>query len=237
MISPAALTAIGDQNILEALLFRVTRYVSPEPWGHPRAELGRRKASIKRLVTWLSNVELSTSTKSVCVGSGVWWRLTATLGDKLSFGIKNADPSHLAWIAARQPPERLKHKGSGHDVHNLRSLDATNGIVDRSLSWKTGDESPILEVLYDHRFLICFHMDKIPPVVSKSLSNAKILVKTSRPWDIPQVFHEEYDLSTLIHSEVMTDTFVHQLPLGGRKLHRIDSGWVTIHYYRPLSYI
>lgn len=242
MVSPLSLCAIKSEEVREAFLFRVTRHVSPEPWGHPQAELGRRKASIVRLSTHLCDVgSLSLrSNHSLCVGSGVWWRLATLSGVRLSFDTKKANPENLRWIAVRQPPEQPHKDSLVNHTYNIFTRDLSNRIVRRIELWLLQKDSPILEYLYDHRFLIRLHLDRLPAQISRSLTsgNTKIIIRSSKPWYTPQVVQQEEDLVSIVHSEIIRDSFVHQIQLGARRQQMdIHSDWITIQYFRPLSRI
>lgn len=240
MISPLSIKAIGSQLLREALLFRITRYVSPEPWGHPQAELGRRKTSVNRLTTHLCDVDLSSTRKnhSLCVGSGVWWRLVSILPKKLSLDVTGVNPKHLAWIALRQPPERSNNNEVMQNALDDLTPEITKEIMECTEAWASEKVSPITELLYDHRFLIRFSMDKIEPSILNTLSNAngKIFIKPTKPWAIPQVVLQTEDSSIFLQTAIIPEPFLQHRQLGGRRPRKdIHSDWITIQYFRPLS--
>ena len=240
MVSPLSLCSIESEEVREAFLFRITRYVSPEPWGHPQAELGRRKASVARLSSHLCNVDSfpTKSNHSLCVGSGVWWRLARLSGSRLSFDTNKSNTENLSWIAVRQPPGKLHNGSQANETCKLFTRDVTERIAHRIKLWLSQKDSPILEFLYDHRFLIRFHLDRMPPPIMRSLAsgNTKIIVESSKPWYMPQVIQKEGDSTTIIHSQIIRDPFVQLLQLGSRRPPmEIHSDWVTIQYFRPLS--
>ncbi|KAF9484710.1 hypothetical protein BDN70DRAFT_872243 [Pholiota conissans] len=242
MISPLTIKAIESQPLQEALLFRITRYVSPEPWGHPQAELGRRKTSVHRLANHLCDVDSfsAKNNNSLCVGSGVWWRLVALLPRKLSLEVKDVDPWHLAWLALRQPQIRSDNNPAVH--RSLEDLvpDVTKSIVQNKQLLSSQKGSPTIELLYDHRFLICFALDKIPRSTWEMLSsgNGKVLVKMAKPWMIPQVVLQINNETQILQTAVIPEHFLRHRQLGGRRPQKdLHSGWITIQYFRPSSSI
>ncbi|KAF8965280.1 PP-loop family-domain-containing protein [Flammula alnicola] len=242
MISPSSLKAIESQVLREALLYRITRYVSPEPWGNPRSELGRRKASVNRLITHLCDVHslASKTNDSLCVGSSVWWRLVAVLGNRLRTTVKGLDTQKMAWLALRQPNQRSRenNKAGKNGLDTLHS-EVTDQIIQIREAWLSQKASKTMELLFDRRFLIRFHVDKIPLDILESLSAGdRIIVEPTKPWTLPRVIHLHEGVSTTLHTEIVPLPPFRNRELGSRKKHEdVKSDWITIESWRPLSAI
>lgn len=234
MISPLSLLDIGLPVVREALIYRVVRYASPEPWGSPRSELGRRKVSVERLLKHLSNFQQhrSRNNNSICVGSGVWWRLVSMVKGRLRSGIRNVDVSELAWIALRQPRSR------SNNVSDPLRIDVTDTIVKARNAWLTHSISPMLEIIFDNRFILRFFVDRIPAPILKSMAqDGRIFIEPRRIWVMPQVALLDGENSTVIHTDISQEPFSADLRLGSEQYQIIKSHWITAHYFRPLTAI
>lgn len=237
MFSPLALAEIESPIVREALLYRITRYVSPEPWGSPRAELGRRKTSVDRLVKHLYTFEnfRSKSNNSLTVGSHVWWRLIEIRRNQVKTTLQASMIQNLNWIASRQPKHRLEDTPAGQ--HPLKR-NVNPELLEWQKAWQAGEKSPVFEVLYDCRFLIQFQLDKMPLDIQDGLSTGeKIYIKPRGVWNVPQVILMSKRNSRAIQWHIEKTS--HSLPKEwGTKMERdIRSGWITIEYFRPISAI
>jgi len=223
MISSPNLAKIGSPVVRESLLFRIIRHVSPEPWGHPRAELGRRKESVQRLIQhlWGSNQ----ATRSFCVGSSVLWRPVVVRTNRVSVATAQARSEELAWLAQRQPPLKMSSRLS-QQRNELTMEDIYN--------WERRNPDEQMEVLYDLRFVIRIRQDRIPDGISKSLqSGGKLVIESRKPWYLPEIWHRTEDVNEVVHSQVTS-------PYEWRKYFRYEraevlSDWVTVEYIRPMS--
>ena len=227
MVAATNLETLESPAIREALLFHVARYVSPEPWGHPRAELGRSKTSVKRLVDRLW--PLNNLNCSICVGSHVWWKpVVAREGHARPLANEGKAEFHeLAWIAQRQPPERYNPHAS---VQHKIELDM------EGLAKKIRGGTKEVEILYDLRFLIRINTGKLPQYIRTSLATGgRLLIDSTRPWYIPEVRHRKSasDISELVHTHV-TWPYEWRKTFGYTR-DEIDSDWITIEFIRPIT--
>jgi len=73
----SALQSLKDDEERKMLLYTITRYVSPAPWGDLRAELKRKKEKVKRLLeaVWEITPRAGQGPISITPGSGVLWKL------------------------------------------------------------------------------------------------------------------------------------------------------------------
>ena len=228
MVAATNLEKIESPAIREALLFHIARYVSPEPWGHPRAELGRSKTGVKRLADRLW--PLNNLNCSICVGSHVWWKpvLLAKEGRARPLADEGkVEFDKLAWIAQRQPPERYNPHASVQHTIEL-------GMKDLAKCVRGGTKEVAL--LYDLRFLIRINTGKLPQYIKTSLAiGGSLLIDSTRPWYIPEVRHRQRtsDTSEPVHTHITW-------PYEWRKMFGytrgvVDSDWITIKFIRPIT--
>jgi hypothetical protein len=221
MISAADLDKVICPDTKDLLLFRITRYVSPDAWGNPRAELGRRKSSVERLRQHISaSGKIDTS---ICVGSHVWWRpLSAT---KHSVRANNVSVDKIFWIAGRQPPPVTSADSFSHfELEKEFSM------------WRAKQANTKTELLFDRRFIIRIHPAKVPQnIVSALSSGSKVVTEPSKQWFLPEIILRGKNADQLLHTHVTW-------PYDWRKRFRyrrdeVVSDWATIEYARPLSAI
>ena len=216
MISAVDLDKVDCPDIKNLLLFRITRYVSPEPWGNPGAELGRRKSSVERLRQHISPPGVIDA--SICVGSYVWWRPLSFRKNFIRAIVNNASADEIVWLAQRQPPSVASTSNSSIFMY--------------------GDQQELIrtELLYDRRFVIRIRPEKVPQKITKALSSGhKIVIETSKQWFLPEIILCGEDFSELVHTHVIW-------PYNWRRTFRygrddIVSDWATIEYIRPISAI
>ncbi|KAF8912022.1 PP-loop family-domain-containing protein [Gymnopilus junonius] len=237
MFSPLALKEIESPLVLEALLYRVARFVSPEPWGSPRSELGRRKTSMDRLIKHLHTFEnfRRASNMSITVGSHVWFRLIEIRRNQLKTTLEASMIQNLNWLASRLPKHRLDDTPAG--LHPLKR-NVTPELLEWQKAWQAGERPPLFEVLYDCRFLVQFKLDEMTPEIRAALSNgAKIQLKPRGVWNVPQVVLVVKKKDRAIHWHLEKTPY--SLPREwGLKMERdIRQGWITMKYFRPTSAI
>ena len=222
MISAIDLDKVVCSDIKHLLLFRITRYVSPETWGNPRAELGRRKSSVERL-----SQRTSASSKldtSICVGSHVWWRPLSVTKKGIRVTVDNASLDEITWLSQRQPPAVIS-------VNNFSSFE-----INKELLMRRGRQ--VTQVLFDRRFLIRLHPEKVPKHIVSALSlGCKVVIEPSQQWFLPEIIlrGENENVDELVHTDVTW-------PYKWRETFRyrrdeVVSDWATIDYIRPISAI
>lgn len=228
MMPCSAFQEIGTAGIEANFLYRIARYVSPDHWGHPRAQLGRSQDSLNRLAHHLLDFErlAKDENNSICCGSQVWWKMVRVTGDRVRAGLAVglAKPDELAWIASRQPPQRRdSRKTIGNQSTSIRALARLGSL-------KPGSNGPT-ELLYDNRFAIHFHLDKIPSKFDSA--NGEIVISSSKPWFLPEITFRDGAIDNLVHTEV-------HWPYEWRRLFKYDrpevrSNWIEVECIRPIS--
>jgi tRNA(Ile)-lysidine synthase len=230
-----------------AMIMRIMRYVSFQPWGSIRADGNRRISSIQRIVDmiWAPDPH-SADTRRLAAGSGVLWTpviirsnsvgrkiLKATIPDvNLGAGDK------FGWLASRQPPfhKNIRAIGDASNPLTFNLTDQLRQLSDR-LKEERGNERTArrtLEILYDCRFLLRFDVTKMPPEIDMSLreSRSQILVEPYTRWYLPHVVWQRPGDSinlAVMNDAVQEPSRVLKIPKG--KL----SGWITMNWIRTLN--
>ncbi|KAL5529544.1 hypothetical protein ACEPAG_5529 [Sanghuangporus baumii] len=152
LLSKDAFSRVTDNSVRLEIIRRVLRFVSPFPWGSPRAEAGRRKDSLQRISDTLtmsgegSRESRRTPRQNFVAGGGVIWSpVRITRNAVMKFSEKGYSvPNDMAWLASRQPPiQRFRDT-----VVSPLELDITSSFL-LALS-----QDRSTEILYDCRFLI-----------------------------------------------------------------------------------
>ncbi|KAJ3507505.1 hypothetical protein NLJ89_g6272 [Agrocybe chaxingu] len=237
MVSVSTLMEIKSQDVKEALLYRIARYVSPEPWGNPRAELGRREASMERLIKQLFAFKhlKAKNNISIVVGSGVWWKLVSLAKNQLRTAIKELPLTSMAWIAVRQPRTADREDRP----HNPLRVDLSDRL--KEAIPRLGHQKPphtVLEVMYDCRFLMCFRIDKIPEDIVETLNNGgKLIVKPRTAFLLPQILLVHRKKDKVVHSDIIKKPYFFPRDMGWKKDRTVTSDWITVEYFRPSTAI
>jgi tRNA(Ile)-lysidine synthase len=223
MISAVDLDKVVCPDVKDLLLFRITRYVSPEAWGNPRAELGRRKSSVERL-----RQRISTSNKidtSICVGSHVWWRPVSVTKKGVRATVDNVPLDEIAWISQRQPPAVTSDT-------NVSSFTIDKEV----LMWRDERVQMRTQVLFDRRFVIRIHPEKVPQNIVSALSmGSKIVIEPSQQWFLPEIILRGENADELVHTYV---TWPYEWRTTFRyRRGEVVSDWATIDCIRPISAI
>lgn len=230
------LQEIDSQLVREALLYRVARFVSPEPWGSPRAELGRRKSSMNRLLTSVWDLPMTRAkvSRSVTVGSGVWWRLMAYGKNQLRSSLQNFGVKDLSWVALRQPTAKSDPE---REVFRPLKLNVTGQLLQMRQEWLSNQETNTFEVLFDRRFLISFRVDKIPNEILQSLlsNSGSVQVVPRTPWILPQVVHHYQRKDFPIHKSIIRQEFFWEKEYGTKQFKDVSSDWISIELFRPVT--
>lgn len=219
------LHAITNPAVRVGVILRALRFVSPYPWGSPRAEAGRRASSLKQIMEKIWGTPPSpssnTSRKPFIAGGGVLWSpVTVTASGEL----KNREPKEAklsreraAWLLTRQAPQRLV----GGSVSGLTSRAGPQALLDVDVScllrdWVTktrrSDKGTTigrrnepssypdkLEVLYDCRFLIRITPSLLPSNILNRFTVSKgTNTVSSRTSSIYIISHTQYTLPRIV---------------------------------------
>jgi len=235
MVSIPALLEITSPIVRQALVLRMVRYVSYEPWGSPRSEVGRRQESVKRLIKNLWDEQSLRTRKNISftVGSGVWWKpALVTKSHLLRTVVKTFPIKDLAWFAARHP----SIKSPNAPVSDILRFPLTDKLRAGRMAWEANEGSKSMEILWDRRFLIRFRLDKMPQELFDELkTNGGVIIKPRSPWFLPEIDFKQNKVFTVLHTKIKPDRFTWEREWGTKHYKDTESDWITIEYIRPLS--
>lgn len=189
LLSSRSLQSITEPLLQYAIVLRILRYVSYQPWGSLRAQARRSRYALNQMVSQLWNPNPFQSSESLIqrpftAGAGVLW--TPVIVDARQKGTnfldiggnikrpKTADLGDglIGWIATREPPlERMDHHGSKNHLNIDLSLILKPALEE----WDggKGGGSAVVEFLWDCRFLFQFDLAKMPHDVKHIVLNSQ----------------------------------------------------------------
>ncbi|KAG6844136.1 hypothetical protein H0H87_009523 [Tephrocybe sp. NHM501043] len=253
LFSKKGLNQVDDPEVQRALVLRVVRHISPYPWGSINADAGRRREATDEIIKQLWMILTKESRlRPFTAGGGVLWSPAVVRGSMIHTPEIVVNPllheeDVLGWLASRLPPlnrEKLKLRG----IPNTLEIDVTQNVLDAHQRWNAGGSSTT-SVLYDSRFLVHFHLDRIPrDLISQledgSLKKNRLLLLASSRWYWPKiVIDRDGDIETL-HDKVSDSPFRSIIPIPtmkhavrrSRRIEQsIDSDWVTVEWIRPMT--
>ena len=188
LLPQAALATITNRDIGTALVRRILRHVSPQPWGHISAEAGGSCHALQEIIDTLQKprLDLHASPTSFTMGAKVWWRPVYLRGNKVGFGVGSREDSNvrLAWLAQRERPlaaTRLDKIG----VTDVLSKDITHSLRHALLYRETS-----YSFLYDCRVFVEFNVSACPSALVRAIRDDKttsVLVLPSTQFYLPQI--------------------------------------------------
>jgi hypothetical protein len=191
---------------------------------------------MNRLLTSVWDLAMTRAkvSRSVTVGSGVWWRLMAYGKNQLRSALQDFGVKDLSWVALRQPAAK---SDPDREVFRPLKLDVTGQLLQMRQEWLSNQETNTFEVLFDRRFLVSFRVDKIPNQILQSLlsnsGSVKIIPRT--PWILPQVVHHYQRKDFPIHKSIIRQDFFWEREYGTKLFKDISSNWISIELFRPVT--
>ena len=179
-----------DGDIRRALVLRILRYVSPFPWGSPRAEVGRRKENITEIIKIL----WSGPRRRLAAGSGVFWTpIILHASGTIKFTSDSLQPGCAkAWLVTRQPPP----------ISNALADPALKDITDSVRRALVSGSS--LELMYDNRFRVDLRVDLLPRHIRDEIergdTEGKIMIIPWGPFCLPRVIWRTNDEDCILVS-------------------------------------
>jgi tRNA(Ile)-lysidine synthase len=237
MVSIPPLMEITSPIVRQALVLRILRYVSYEPWGSIRSEVKRRQKSVNRLVKVLWDRQGLRFRKNISfsVGSGVWWKPAfVTKGHVLKTVVKELPFQSIMWFAHRHPSVNSPTAPVSDELRIVMTYQLREG----RMAWEAKEGPDKLEVLFDRRFLIKFRLDKMPEDLFEALkTNGGVVIKKRSPWHLPEVDFKQNKVYTVIHTLIQREKFTWVREWGTKTYIDTESDWITIQYIRPISSI
>lgn len=164
-----------DPLVQLAIVLRILRYVSPHPWGSTRAQAGRRRESLQRIVehVWDPDPASKARTRFEAGANVLWTPLRISLDGRLKYEQPRLG-ERFGWLASRAPPPRHCKEG-----------------FDRDISTELLPPKRHAEILYDNRFLLTFRLEAVPPgdpVMSSVMDGSgRVMLVLGGRWLWPQV--------------------------------------------------
>lgn len=244
MISTDAISFALEQRIRRALILRILRYVSFYPWGSIHAEAKRRMARVDRIISRIGSLQFECS--SFVAGAGVLWTPIITssnkkgLGEVIASGAQSGKIS--GWLASRQPPMSGKRRDEPGTRSTLET-DLTSHL--RAIVLQQTGIKPIVEILWDHRYLVQFYLDRIPSHIAAGLLGYRIRIKIdpNTPYFWPCIVQETGDVQHVLHSRIddtqltmlSSDDCQEPTPSGAAIEQQVSSDWIHVKWIRPLD--
>lgn len=182
------------------MVLRILRYVSPLPWGSPRAEADRRTERLDRIITQIWG-PLPAESTSFTVGGQVLWSYHPR-------GIKRRFRQPV-WIASRLPPSR-------RTPTSKLELDLTQYIMSQHQ----------LDQLWDNRFRVRLRPHRLPAALFDLLRihaarvcvaphgkfcTPRLLWREQKDHQLCTTFFDECQLSSLLPEAAISITFAREL--------------------------
>ncbi|EAU88767.2 tRNA(Ile)-lysidine synthetase [Coprinopsis cinerea okayama7 len=227
LLSPSALQSETiDLLARKALVERVLRYVSPEPWGSLRAQSHSRSSQVDRIVNILWG-PMNRNMAPFTAGSGVVWT-PVNLDSSGDIKPRTGTGTDLYWLAHRQPPP-VKNKGLHEDAKFSYSgqVDLTDLLATSHRLWQKGDGAELLEVLWDRRFRIRLKLSAIPRRIIKAMeaTDSRVVLCPQRKWHLPQLSLQTQDSTSVLHTAIDDS----------QDVAKEFDGWISIDYVRTLA--
>lgn len=173
VLAQDAYANMPDEMLRIAIVRRILRFVSPFPWGSPKAEAGGRADSLKRIADALSNTN---NMRKFTAGAGVLWTPIAISSDgKLLSLSKSGYRGKVGWLASRQPPIRRPNlgKGSGEQFDSEDSRMTVDITSELASALRRDPSNGLVEILYDCRFLLRIRPHLLPLSVRTALTHTQ----------------------------------------------------------------
>ncbi|KAJ7578454.1 PP-loop family-domain-containing protein [Mycena floridula] len=234
LISHQSLVQIADQDIREALINRILRYISFFAWGSLRANANRKTIHIDviRQHLFASNPH----PKAFTAGAGVQWTPVRVVNRTIKFldniqAGKGLPPHEVAWLASRRQPYtklELTRPPCQDDVTRKLTEALKNGVS-------------VLKVMWDCRFVLRFDLAAMPLDIAQLLAvGSSVLIRSSGRWILPVVAVD----GTVVHSAISCPPEV-QYPIilpqpiqyYQTSTPPITSTWITAEWIRPITSI
>ena len=185
-------TTVMDPLVQLGMVLRILRYISPHPWGSTRAQAGRRRESLLRIVqrVWDPNPASKSRTRFEAGGNVLWTPLRISQDGRLRHGQPKRG-ERFGWLASRAPPPRLNQPD-----------------FDRDISTELLPPRRCAEVLYDNRFLITFRLEAIPPgdpvMTSVVEGSGRVMLVMGGRWLWPQVVWRRKGKGDVVVARIFT---------------------------------
>src|SRR5258708_8528300 len=173
--------SVPSKEVQTAIILRILRYVSPNPWGHVTSEAKRRARSISLISSqvWPTDDREKSALPPAPITAGsqvLWVPVTTSREGKIRRAVPNeVGPTLSGWFAIRQPPYQT-HGECGNRFHSCSS-DA------RCIA--TSSHTNVITVVFDLRFLMRITPHTSPYAPRLSLGKHTLVVSGYGPYHLP----------------------------------------------------
>ncbi|KAI0283064.1 PP-loop family-domain-containing protein [Russula aff. rugulosa BPL654] len=181
-----------DQLVQHTIVLRILRYISPLPWGSTRAQAGRRRESLQRIVqhVWDPDPASKKRTRLEAGASVLWTPLRICIDGRLKYEQPRVG-ERFGWLVSRAPPPRPSKQEFDRDI----STELLSPAGRRRA-----------EILYDNRFLITFRLEAVPPddpvMASVVEGSGRVMLVLGGRWLWPQVVWRRKDEDDVVVAHI-----------------------------------
>ncbi|KAA1469356.1 hypothetical protein DENSPDRAFT_599409 [Dentipellis sp. KUC8613] len=220
-------TVPDDEKVRSAIVLRILRYISSEPWGSAASQCHRRSSSILSIAQRIWDTDTPFARRlAFTAGAQVQWTpVRICQSGKLKFGAPR-EGDRVGWIASRMPAEARKAAA----VY----LDITDALRAKLKYRKDGHgPGPVLRMLYDNRFFLTFHLDRIDPWTAGALleGEGRVKIVPDTRWSWPRIVWERDDDREVVLGGVVAPEMQWRNAARSRK----SSDWIDVHFVRTLD--
>lgn len=182
-----------DQLVQHTMVLRILRYISPHPWGSTRAQAGRRRERLQRIVqhVWDPDPASETRTRFEAGANVLWTPLRICRDGRLKYEQPKWG-ERFGWLASRAPLPRPCKQDIARDISTELLLPVRRRT----------------EILYDNRFLIMFRLEAVPPddpVMGSIIEGSgRVMLVLGGRWLWPQVVWRRKDEDDVMLAHMST---------------------------------
>lgn len=186
-------------------VLRILRYISPHPWGSTRAQAGRRRESLQRIVqrVWDPNPASETRARFEAGANVLWTPFRISRDGRLKHELPKRG-ERFGWLASRAPPPR-------HCKEDL----------DRDITAELLPPRRHAEVLCDNRFLVTFRLEAVPPddpvMASVIEGSGRVMLVLGGRWLWPQVVWRREGKDDVVVAHISAPELVWYEPAPGSR--------------------
>ena len=177
------------------MVLRILRYISPLPWGSTRAQAGRRRESLQRIVERVWDPDPASRARARFeAGANVLWSPLRLSQDGR---LKQEQPrpgERFGWLASRAPPPRPCR------------LDFDRDVSAQLLAAPSSSSRRCVEVLSDNRFLVAFRLGAItagdPVMASLEEGSGRVILVLGGRWLWPKVIWRREGLEDVTIAQI-----------------------------------
>ncbi|CAK5277246.1 unnamed protein product, partial [Mycena citricolor] len=249
LLSYRGLKTIHDMNVRRALILRITRYLSLNPWGSLRADGNRRRQSLVRIMKALWTPDpIGAGLAPFAAGGGVLWQPVTVGSTRIRFSATKYTPQPGdidGWLVSRQPPIQMRTVIE-EELENAVRVDITEQFRAK-LEARDHDKGTKMQIMWDNRFLVTFDMHSVPDDVAAGILSGsdRLLIHPVTRWYWPKVLWQTAEPKEwiVLHSTVVSDRNINPFRLDRDTMfdwqyvrtEKKTADWIRSEWIRPLT--